>query len=113
MEKYDRVRKATEDNTTRRMHYVCRVTKARTQTHTRGMYIYYFSTATTVMRKRPNVTLYVYCLPFSNVTAHNTTQHSSVSQLIINGTRLTVKFDTRSLEFPKSNITVRPNRLCN
>jgi hypothetical protein len=64
VEKYGRSRQATQDNMT---HAHCMLDTYRYK-HTHRIYnTYYLSTATTVARKRLNVTLYVQCVLFRRV----------------------------------------------
>ena len=52
VEKYCRAGQATYYNIIRRMHFACRITKARIQTHTRIFNTYWFSATTMVARTR-------------------------------------------------------------
>jgi hypothetical protein len=70
MEKYGAARQATDENIAQRMRFACWITKVtdthtHTHTHTHTLKMcntYSFTTATMVMRTRPNVTLYVHCV---------------------------------------------------
>jgi hypothetical protein len=76
VEKYCRTGQATYYNIIRRMRFACRITKARTQTHTIRCNTYCFSTATMVTRERLNVTLYVHWLSCLTKTYKCHTRHN-------------------------------------